>query len=95
MSESTKGESGYEDERHRRFREALERRKSRHQEMHSDGTRNQGIAEAHNDKGVRQFRRKTGRSCWADSSGRASVEVPVADALTTREICLVHKESSL
>ncbi len=59
MTKSTK-KPDEEDEQHRKFREALERKKAQHQEMHADGTRNKGIAEAHNDKQVRQFRRKTG-----------------------------------
>lgn len=60
MTESTDQQPGNEDERHRKFREALGRKKAQHIEMHAGGTRNQGVSEAHNDKQRRQSRRKAG-----------------------------------
>lgn len=60
MSEPTDQEAANEDELHRRFREALERKLAQRNEMHADGTRNQGVRETHNDKQRRQFRRKAG-----------------------------------
>ncbi|MBA2698415.1 MAG: DUF5302 domain-containing protein [Nocardioidaceae bacterium] len=49
-----------EDEQHRKFREALERKKAHASETPAGGARNEGVSEAHNDKQVRQFRRKSG-----------------------------------
>ncbi len=60
MNESTDQQAGSEDELHRKFREALERKKAQHTELPADGARNQGLREAHNDKQRRQFRRKAG-----------------------------------
>jgi hypothetical protein len=50
----------HEDETRRKFREALERKKATHREMHAEGNPNKGIREAHNDKQQREFRRKSG-----------------------------------
>lgn len=49
----------HDDEQHRKFREALEAKKSQ-QHAHADGVHNKGPAEAHNDKHQREFRRKSG-----------------------------------
>lgn len=50
----------HEDEQHRKFREALERKKAGAGNTPAGGARNEGVSEAHNDKQVRQFRRKSG-----------------------------------
>jgi hypothetical protein len=50
----------HEDDTRRKFREALERKKATHREMHAEGNPNKGIREAHNDKQQREFRRKSG-----------------------------------
>lgn len=58
--ETAPNEADHEDEQHRKFREALERKKAGATETPAGGARNEGISEAHNDKQVRQFRRKSG-----------------------------------
>ena len=50
----------HEDEQHRKFREALERKKAAANEAHGQANRNQGVGEAHNDHHRREFRRKSG-----------------------------------
>jgi len=50
---------GEEDEQHRKFREALERKKQ-NQHRHAEAATNRGVHEAQNDKHQRQFRRKSG-----------------------------------
>ena len=50
----------HEDEQHKKFREALERKKAAAHEAPVRGTRNKGIGEAHNDHTRREFRRKSG-----------------------------------
>ncbi len=49
-----------EDEQHRLFREALERKKAAQKKPPVHGSRNQGVSEAHNDHARREFRRKSG-----------------------------------
>ncbi len=49
-----------EDEQHRKFREALERKNAHHTAKHAEAGRNQGVREARNDKQQREFRRKSG-----------------------------------
>jgi uncharacterized protein DUF5302 len=49
-----------EDELHRRFREALERKKSERHDSHGAGAQGRGVGPAVNDKRQRQFRRKSG-----------------------------------
>jgi len=53
------GQDDHDDEQHRKFREALEAKKSQ-QHAHADGVRNKGAGDAHNDKHQREFRRKSG-----------------------------------
>jgi hypothetical protein len=48
-----------EDEQHRKFREALERKNAQHH-ARAESAENTGKHEAHNDKHQRQFRRKAG-----------------------------------
>ncbi len=48
-----------EDEQHRKFREALERKKATQRDMHAEGARNKGVGQARNDKQQREFRRKS------------------------------------
>ncbi len=50
----------HDDEQHRKFREALDRKKANHSRMHAEAKRNQGTREARNDKQQREFRRKSG-----------------------------------
>jgi len=59
-SDNTGTDVENEDEQHRKFREALERKKAHASETPAGGARNEGVSEAHNDKQVRQFRRKSG-----------------------------------
>ncbi len=49
-----------EDEQHKLFREALERKKAAQKKPPVRGSRNQGVGEAHNDHARREFRRKSG-----------------------------------
>lgn len=49
-----------EDEQHRLFREALERKKAAAHETPVKTARNKGVGEAHNDRTRREFRRKSG-----------------------------------
>ncbi len=49
-----------EDEQHKRFREALERKKAAAHDTPVPRARNQGVGEAHNDHARREFRRKSG-----------------------------------
>ena len=49
----------HDDEQHRKFREALERKQARHH-AHAESASNTGKGEAHNDKHRREFRRKAG-----------------------------------
>jgi hypothetical protein len=58
MAESEPAE--HEDETRRKFREALERKKAGHSEMHAEGNPNKGVRPARNDKQQREFRRKSG-----------------------------------
>lgn len=51
---------GAEDDLHRKFREALDRKKSRQGSHPGSGLRSEGVGDAHNDKQQRQFRRKSG-----------------------------------
>jgi Family of unknown function (DUF5302) len=48
------------DDLHRRFREALDRKKATRHDPHADGTTARGVGPASNDKRQRQFRRKSG-----------------------------------
>jgi hypothetical protein len=57
--ESQPPQADHEDEQHRKFREALERKQAQ-QHAHADAAPNTGKTEAHNDKHQRQFRRKAG-----------------------------------
>jgi Family of unknown function (DUF5302) len=54
------GSADHEDEQHRKFREALERKKAHHSAKHAESRTNPGVREAHNDKQQREFRRKSG-----------------------------------
>ena len=56
---SQQPKADHEDEQHRKFREALER-KQEQQHAHAEAAQNTGKSEAHNDKHQRQFRRKAG-----------------------------------
>jgi Family of unknown function (DUF5302) len=49
-----------EDDLHRKFREALERKKAEHHDAHGAATQGKGVGPAFNDKRQRQFRRKSG-----------------------------------
>jgi hypothetical protein len=49
-----------EDDLHRRFREALEKKNAQHDAHPGDGARHEGVGDAQNDKRQRQFRRKSG-----------------------------------
>lgn len=49
-----------EDEQHRLFREALERKKAESHRDKGHAPGNRGVREAHNDKTQRTFRRKSG-----------------------------------
>lgn len=49
-----------EDEQHKKFREALDRKKAAEHPSANRGARNKGIGEAHNDHQRREFRRKSG-----------------------------------
>ena len=50
----------HEDEQHRKFREALERKKAAAHEAPVHASANKGVGEAHNDRTRREFRRKAG-----------------------------------
>ena len=50
----------HDDEQHRKFREALERKKKAAHDNPEHALRNQGTGEAHNDHQRREFRRKSG-----------------------------------
>ena len=50
----------HEDEQHRKFREALERKKAAAKGGPLPANRNEGVHEAHNDHTRREFRRKSG-----------------------------------
>jgi hypothetical protein len=56
------GQPKADDAQHRKFREALERKKAKGVESaaHAERTRHTGVGEAHNDHQQRQFRRKSG-----------------------------------
>jgi hypothetical protein len=54
-----KSSTDHEDEQHRKFREALEAKKAQ-QHAHAKSAVNKGVADAHNDKQQREFRRKSG-----------------------------------
>jgi Family of unknown function (DUF5302) len=49
-----------EDDLHKKFREALEKKKAQHDSHPGHGARHEGVGDAHNDKRQRQFRRKSG-----------------------------------
>jgi adenylosuccinate synthase len=49
-----------EDDLHRKFREALERKKAERHDSHGPGAQGKGVGPAFNDKRQRQFRRKSG-----------------------------------
>ena len=49
-----------EDDVHRKFREALERKQEKSRSGHGEDHRNSGVGPASNDKHQRQFRRKSG-----------------------------------
>lgn len=57
MTERTTGD--HEDEQHRKFREALQRKKAQHSDMHADAEPNTGVQQANNDKQRKEFRRKS------------------------------------
>jgi uncharacterized protein DUF5302 len=59
MTEASKP-ADKEDEQHKLFREALERKKAAQKALHAEGVRNKGVGESHNDHHTRQFRRKSG-----------------------------------
>jgi hypothetical protein len=50
----------HEDEQHKKFREALERKKAAGRKAPVRGARNTGVGETHNDHQRREFRRKSG-----------------------------------
>jgi hypothetical protein len=50
----------HEDEQHKKFREALERKKAAEHEAPVRSARNKGVGETHNDHQRREFRRKSG-----------------------------------
>jgi hypothetical protein len=56
---SQQNRADHDDEQHRKFREALERKQAQ-QHAHAESAANTGKSEAHNDKQRRQFRRKAG-----------------------------------
>lgn len=58
MSEERKA-ADHEDDQHRKFREALERKKSNRRSAPTESAANEGVGEAHNDKHVQTFRRKS------------------------------------
>ena len=61
MTDTTGQQSGAEDEVHRKFREALERKQARAGDPHqSQGPAGKGVGPSSNDKHQRQFRRKSG-----------------------------------
>lgn len=60
MADSDAPTPTHDDEQHRKFREALERKKKAAHDNPTHGTRNQGVGEARNDHHRRQFRRKAG-----------------------------------
>jgi hypothetical protein len=49
-----------EDDLHKKFREALERKNAQHDNHPGVGARREGVGDAQNDKRQRQFRRKSG-----------------------------------
>lgn len=53
-------EADHEDEQHKKFREALERKKASAHDVPVRGVRSKGVGEAHNDHARREFRRKSG-----------------------------------
>ncbi len=59
MSDSSKP-ADQEDEQHKKFREALERKKAAEHDVPGATARNKGVREAHNDHARREFRRKSG-----------------------------------
>ncbi|MBA3309784.1 MAG: DUF5302 domain-containing protein [Nocardioidaceae bacterium] len=56
---ASQSKPGHDDEQHRKFREALDRKKAQRNDMHAEGATNEGIGEVHNDKQPSQFRRKS------------------------------------
>lgn len=56
---SQQPKADHDDDQHRKFREALERKQAQHH-AHAEAAENTGKTEAHNDKQQRQFRRKAG-----------------------------------
>jgi hypothetical protein len=56
---SQQSQGDHDDEQHRKFREALERKQAQHH-ARAESAENTGKSEAHNDKHQRQFRRKAG-----------------------------------
>jgi hypothetical protein len=61
MAEGTDQPEGTEDEVHRKFREALERKKAKGKDSpRGHLSAGQGVGPASNDKSQRQFRRKSG-----------------------------------
>lgn len=59
QQEPAAAEAG-DDELHRRFREALEKKKAARHDPHGEGTSAKGVGPASNDKRKREFRRKSG-----------------------------------
>jgi hypothetical protein len=53
-------EAPTEDEAHRKFREALERKNHQHHASHESGGGRSGVGPSNNSKTTRQFRRKSG-----------------------------------
>ena len=53
-------EAATEDEAHRKFREALERKNHQHHASHESGGGHSGVGPSNNSKTTRQFRRKSG-----------------------------------
>jgi adenylosuccinate synthase len=49
-----------DDDLHKKFREALDRKKEQHESHPGTGARREGVGDARNDKRQRQFRRKSG-----------------------------------
>lgn len=56
----TDGVVSTEDEAHRKFREALERKNHQHHASHESGGGRSGVGPSNNSKTTRQFRRKSG-----------------------------------
>ena len=60
MSDKSSKQEPADDELHKKFREALAKKKEQNESHPGSGNRREGVGEAHNDKRQRQFRRKSG-----------------------------------